>query len=181
MKYGIRLLFVASAALVLTACSSMDKKDDGTPAETVDRSSGTATDQGSATATGVQQISPVSLQALEDPSSTVYQRVIYFEFDSSTVRSEFLPVLSAHAGLLAANPGVRVRLEGHADERGSREYNLGLGERRSQAVERLLVLNGSGANQLDSVSYGEERPVAFGHDESAWTQNRRVEIIYPDR
>jgi peptidoglycan-associated lipoprotein len=92
-----------------------------------------------------------------------------------------MQLITAHAAYLAENPGLRVRLEGHADERGSREYNLGLGERRSQSVERLLVLNGAGGNQLETISFGEERPAALGHDENAWWQNRRVEIVYPAR
>ena len=86
--------------------------------------------------------------------------------------------MAAHARYLAANPTVRVRLEGHTDERGSREYNIGLGERRAQAVRRALLLQGATETQLSTVSYGAERPAAAGSNEAAWAQNRRVEIVY---
>jgi peptidoglycan-associated lipoprotein len=105
-------------------------------------------------------------------------RVVYFDFDSSEVRGTGVEVVAAHARYLAANPATRVRLEGHTDERGSREYNIGLGERRAQAVRRALMLQGALDGQLATVSYGEERPAAAGHDEEAWAKNRRVEIVY---
>jgi peptidoglycan-associated lipoprotein len=106
------------------------------------------------------------------------RRVIYFDFDSSEIRGEGTEIVSAHARSLANSQGVRVRLEGHTDERGSREYNIGLGERRAQAVRRAMMLQGAGESQVSTVSYGEERPAAAGSDESAWAQNRRVEIVY---
>ena len=105
-------------------------------------------------------------------------RVVYFEFDSSEVRGTGVDLVAAHARYLAANPATRVRLEGHTDERGSREYNIGLGERRAQAVRRALMLQGALDGQISTVSYGEERPAAAGHDEEAWAKNRRVEIVY---
>lgn len=105
-------------------------------------------------------------------------RVVYFDFDSSEIKGAGVEVVAAHARYLAANPGTRVRLEGHTDERGSREYNIGLGERRAQAVRRALMLQGAIDGQLSTVSYGEERPAAPGHDEEAWAKNRRVEIVY---
>jgi len=105
-------------------------------------------------------------------------RVVYFDFDSSEVRGTGVEVVAAHARYLAANPATRVRLEGHTDERGSREYNIGLGERRAQAVRRALMLQGALDGQISTVSYGEERPAAAGHDEEAWAKNRRVEIVY---
>ena len=103
---------------------------------------------------------------------------IYFDFDSSEIRPEFNTVLAAHGKKLAADRTLRIRLEGNTDERGSAEYNVALGERRAQAVKRALLLQGAGAQQLTTVSYGEERPVAEGHDETAWAQNRRVDIVY---
>ncbi len=105
-------------------------------------------------------------------------RVIYFDFDSSEIKGAGVEVVAAHAKYLAANPAQRVRLEGHTDERGSREYNIGLGERRAQAVRRALMLQGAAEGQLSTVSYGEERPAVTGHDEDAWAKNRRVEIVY---
>lgn len=105
-------------------------------------------------------------------------RVIYFDFDSSEIRPEFVSVIAAHAHALARNASVRVRLEGHTDERGSPEYNIGLGERRAQAVRRALMLQGVTEAQLATVSYGEERPAVPGKDEAAWAKNRRVEFVY---
>lgn len=104
--------------------------------------------------------------------------IVYFEFDQSDIRAEFNAMLSAHADFLTTRPGARVRLEGHADETGSREYNIGLGERRAQAVRRILMLQGASASQLTTVSYGEERPNALGSDEESYSLNRRVELVY---
>jgi peptidoglycan-associated lipoprotein len=104
--------------------------------------------------------------------------IIYFDFDRSDIRPEFAELIATHARHLSGNGSIRVRLEGHTDERGSREYNVALGERRSQAVRRALMLRGAGDPQLTTVSYGEERPAAEGSDESAYEKNRRVEIVY---
>jgi len=104
--------------------------------------------------------------------------VIYFEFDSSEVRMQDQELVAAHAIALNQDTFKNVRLEGHADERGSREYNIGLAERRSQAVRQLLMIQGVSASQIQTVSFGEERPVAFGNSESDYAQNRRVEITY---
>jgi peptidoglycan-associated lipoprotein len=106
------------------------------------------------------------------------QRVIYFDFDNAEIRSEYRDVVAAHAQNLARSPNMKVRLEGHADERGSREYNIGLGERRAQSVRRALMLQGVGDGQIVTVSYGEERPAQAGSDESTWAKNRRVELVY---
>lgn len=107
-------------------------------------------------------------------------RVIYFGFDQSDVDPDSVAVLEEHGAYLAGRTAVKVRLEGHADERGSREYNIGLGERRAQAVRRILLLQGVVASQLSTVSYGEERPAVLGSDEEAWSLNRRVELVYSD-
>jgi peptidoglycan-associated lipoprotein len=104
--------------------------------------------------------------------------VIYFDFDQSEMRPEYTDLLARHATHLANNPGTSARLEGHADERGSREYNIGLGERRSQTVRRMMLIQGASANQISTVSFGEERPAAVGSDEEAYSLNRRVEIKY---
>lgn len=117
----------------------------------------------------------ISFRDIEDALNV---RVIYFDYDSSTITAEQSNIVEAHSRYLASNPGVRVTLEGHADERGSREYNLALGERRAIAVKRQFVLLGVTEKQILSKSYGEERPVAQGNSELAWQQNRRVEIIY---
>jgi peptidoglycan-associated lipoprotein len=113
------------------------------------------------------------------PGEAGSRTIIYFDFDSDASRPEYSEMLVAHANYLEENPGAAVRLEGHADERGSREYNIGLGERRAQAVRRSLLLQGVGSAQVSTVSYGEERPAVTGDDEEAWAMNRRVEIVYP--
>ncbi len=136
----------------------------------------------SAQITGIQDGSSIGRSELtlsdKSPSNLLNTRVIYFDFDRSKVKAEFTDVIAAHAEYLANNPGAQMKLEGHADERGSREYNIGLGERRGNSVARHLGLQGASRGQLDVVSYGEERPVAMGHDEASWRLNRRVEIIY---
>jgi len=106
------------------------------------------------------------------------ERILYFDFDSSEIKPEYVATLAAHARTLSGNASIRVRLEGHTDERGSPEYNIGLGERRAQAVRRALLLQGVGEGQVGTVSYGEERPAVPGQTEEAWTKNRRVEIVY---
>lgn len=114
----------------------------------------------------------------DDYTAGELTNVIYFDFDSAEVRADFTDVVARHALVLANDSSIRVRLEGHADERGSREYNIGLGERRSQSVRRMLMIQGASAAQISTVSFGEERPVALGSDEDSWAQNRRVEIKY---
>lgn len=105
--------------------------------------------------------------------------IVYFDYDSSQIRSEFLPLLAAHARYANRFRTASIRLEGHSDERGSREYNIALGERRARAVLGALQLQGVPAAQLDTVSYGEERPAVSGSSEASWSRNRRVEITYP--
>ncbi|MEC7431964.1 MAG: peptidoglycan-associated lipoprotein Pal, partial [Pseudomonadota bacterium] len=102
----------------------------------------------------------------------------YFDFDTSEIKPDARDVLVAHARYLANNPRQQVRLEGHADERGTKEYNLALGERRANAVQRFLIVNGASRGQIETVSYGEEKPAVRGSTESAWAQNRRVELVF---
>jgi peptidoglycan-associated lipoprotein len=104
--------------------------------------------------------------------------IVYFEYDRAEIKPEFVPIVTAHAKYLNTNSSNKVRLEGHSDERGSREYNIGLGERRAQAVRRALMLQGVTEAQITTVSYGEERPSVQGSDESAYAKNRRVELVY---
>ena len=116
---------------------------------------------------------------VEGPTAGLLKnRIIYFDFDSSEIRGEYASQISAHAKYLASNASIRVRIEGNTDERGSREYNIGLGERRAQAVRRALMLQGVAESQITTVSYGEERPAVTGHTEEAWSRNRRAEIVY---
>lgn len=111
-------------------------------------------------------------------AALVGHTIIYFDFDSAAIRPEYAESIAAHAANLVEDPGLSIRLEGHTDERGSREYNIGLGERRAQAVRQALMLQGVSAGQVSTVSYGEERPAVTGGDEEAYAMNRRVEIVY---
>ena len=113
-----------------------------------------------------------------DNDSCLRQRVVYFDYDQADIRSEFQAIMACHAKYLTDRPSSAVTLEGHADERGSREYNLGLGERRGNAVSSALQANGGSAGQITGVSYGEERPTCTDSSEDCWAKNRRVEIVY---
>ncbi len=115
---------------------------------------------------------------LENPNSLLATRLIYFDFDQSSIGMDYLDVVSAHAEYLATNPQVSVRLEGHGDERGTREYNLGLGEQRANSVRDILMAEGVSDMQIVVVSYGEERTASYEHNEEAWALNRRVEFVY---
>ena len=178
-------IFLACLLLgLLSACETTTKKDDG-GAAVEDRSSGSATTadhpddyQEGATSYGTGADSLGGISELDDPQNPLSIRVIYFEYDSSEIQEQFREVVEAHSAYLANNPNVTVVLEGHADERGSREYNLALGERRAQTVKRQIALLGVPNTQIRTTSYGEERPAVDGHDEASWSQNRRVEILY---
>lgn len=127
---------------------------------------------------GVDSRTQYTGDPLNDPDSLLSKRTVYFDFDKSNIKPEARKIIEAHAEYLAGHPNVRIVLEGHCDERGTREYNLGLGERRAKSVEQVLNLLGVSGSQLEMVSYGEERPAAMGHDESSWALNRRVEFVY---
>jgi peptidoglycan-associated lipoprotein len=120
----------------------------------------------------------LDVSSLNDPNSPLSQRVLYFELDSSQIQDIDRDIITVHAEFLAAHSDITIVLEGHADERGSREYNIALGEKRAKSVKQLMTLQGVGDNQIQVISFGEERPVALGHDNSAWNLNRRVEILY---
>lgn len=126
--------------------------------------------------TSYETTTPSSSLGQTDPA--LQGRVVYFDFDRYDIRYDSEAVLSAHAAYLSANPGARLRVEGHADERGTREYNMALGERRAKAAAAYLASKGASSSQIEVISYGEERPVSVGHDESSWAQNRRAELNY---
>ncbi len=170
MNTMTRLLIAAATVAALAACS---KKEVTKPAEdTITPPATTQTDTGN---TG--RYTPEDL----DRDPCLVKRVVYFDFDKSDIKSEFASILACHAKYLTDRPSARITLEGHADERGSREYNLGLGERRGNAVNGALLSNGGSASQLTVVSYGEERPTCTDSSEGCWGQNRRVEIVYTAR
>jgi peptidoglycan-associated lipoprotein len=172
-----KMLPVAVLALLLSACAT-DTRDVPPEPEPEPRPT-EPTDP-----VEVDRVDPADYadsRNLDNPDSLLSEREIFFEFDRSDVRSEYVPIIEAHAAYLRANPSARMLLEGHADERGSREYNLGLGERRGNSVRDLMLANGASSDQIEVVSYGEERPVCRQSSESCWERNRRVEIVYTAR
>ena len=175
LKSHAKTLAIALSLAVVAGCSSTGGSQDG------DMDGGLAGGSGGVT-TGTAGGSGVngnqSGQMTDADGRIPATRTIYFEFDSDTIRSEFEPVLTAHARFLRANPSATVILQGHTDERGTREYNLALGERRAGSVERYLNVQGVSPSQVEVVSYGEERPAARGANEQAYAQNRRVVFAY---
>lgn len=133
-----------------------------------------------ATAELFEPISPnaAMVDPLDDPNSMLAKRSVFHSFDSDAIQNENKAIIQAHAKYLADNPERKVRLEGNTDERGSSEYNLALGQRRANGVKKMLILGGADANQVEAVSFGEEKPRATAHNESAWAQNRRTDIVY---
>jgi len=173
MDNKIRLAVVFLAALTLAACAG----GEATKPTVEDKSLGTGAEpSGAGARPGVEG---KALDTKADMAKDLLgKRRVHFAFDSSAVDDENRAIVEAHAAYLAANKNIKVVLEGHADERGSREYNLALGERRAQAVERMFKVLGVSSDRIKTVSYGEEKPIAMDHNESAWALNRRVEIIY---
>jgi len=118
------------------------------------------------------------MAALHDPNSILSKRSVYFDFDSFVVKDEYKPLVEAHARFLQQHPDMRMTIQGNTDERGSHEYNIALGQKRADAVKRMMVLLGASDSQIETVSFGKEKPKNPGHDESAWAQNRRDDIVY---
>jgi peptidoglycan-associated lipoprotein len=165
-------LAVAASAMLLAGCAGTGGSKDDPGASIEDRGgSGAVT-------SGVGQGGPWTSSPLDNPNSLLYTKTVYFDFDQSTIRSEFVDVLRAHAAYLNTNRSTGVLIEGHADERGSREYNVALGERRANAVRSFLEAEGVDSGQINTISYGEERPVSLGHDEVSWAENRRGVLVY---
>jgi peptidoglycan-associated lipoprotein len=121
---------------------------------------------------------PVAQNPLHDPANILFKRSVYFAYDKFDVTSEYRPLVEAHAKYLVAHGGAKVAIQGNCDERGSREYNLALGQRRADAVGKVMTLLGVPSRQIETVSFGEEKPKALGHDEAAWAENRRGDIVY---
>ena len=173
-----RLFFVISLTILLLGCSKDQVKEDE-PVEVTDLTADPASsNEDGAQTYGAEDDSGPAFSQLDDPQSPLSVRTIYFEYDSSEISSDYRSTVEAHSLYLQQNPSTSVILEGHGAERGSREYNLALGERRAKAVKQQMLLRGANSNQIKLVSYGEERPASDGHDESSWQQNRRVEILY---
>ena len=168
MNRSVRLIAAAALCTLAVACSKKVKEEPQAP---VDTGTSTTTPTGPSTS-GLY--GPGDL----DTDACLRQRVVYFDLDKEDVKPEFQAIMACHAKYLRDRPSSRITLQGHTDERGSRAYNQALGERRGNGVNSALQANGGSASQLTVVSYGEERPVCTESNESCWSQNRRVEIVY---
>ena len=176
MKKAILYILVAIAA---AACASKETSDTG-PAVS-DRSTAVPSPNASSGGSTTQQqrpTQPIAGNPLTDPNNPLSKRSVYFDYDSNAVKDEYRNVVTAHSRYMADKRDSRIRIEGNCDERGSREYNLALGQRRAEAVKKLITVLGVADGRIETTSYGEEKPVAPGHDESAWAQNRRADIKY---
>ncbi|MGE5104900.1 MAG: peptidoglycan-associated lipoprotein Pal [Betaproteobacteria bacterium] len=177
-------LLVAIIAAALAGCSTTPTteapvEDRGTAGATAPGAGGAQTGGAqSGGVTGSQLGGAQGAAALRDPNSILSKRSVYFDFDSFVVKDEFKPLVEAHARYLQQNANARMTIQGNTDERGSREYNIALGQKRADAVKRMMLLLGARDNQIETVSFGEERPKNPGHDESAWAENRRDDIVY---
>jgi peptidoglycan-associated lipoprotein len=170
-------LVAAALTLLLAACASQAPAPEQNPAGVQD---GKTNPVGGATATPIASsaVDPYSLAALKDPSSAVFKRSIFFDYDQYAIKDEFKPLIEAHAKFLAKNPSIKMLIQGNADERGSREYNLALGQKRAEAVKKALALLGAREEQLEAVSLGKEKPRCSESTEACWAQNRRGDMLY---
>ncbi len=174
-----KILIGMSVLLLLSACASKEPVKDVPVTDTKKPDTTTATPKtDTSTRTDTVKSDPVSGNPLKDPGNILSKREVFFDYDKDVVRDEFRSLLQAHAKYLVDNKNRRIRLEGHADERGSREYNMALGQRRADAVRRVLSVLGVTDTRIEMISFGEDKPKSNGHDEGSWAQNRRAEIVY---
>lgn len=176
--HRLMITLLVAASLALTACGPKVKKPSSTAGTEIGGNGAQGSGAGPSGSASAATTGNPDDETAGPQGGLLATRIVYFDFDSSDLKGEATDVVAAHAKYLGTNPAARIRLEGHTDERGSPEYNVGLGERRAQAVRHALLLQGATDVQISTVSYGEERPAVAGHDEAAWTKNRRVEIIY---
>ena len=176
-----RILISAALAIVLAGCGSTDVKEEGAPVESRKPDTVTAppvTPAPKTPTTGSIKTESVAVNPLKDPGNILSKRTVYFDYDSTVVKDEYKPLVTAHARYLTDNRGRRAVIQGNTDERGSREYNLALGQRRADSVKKIMMLLGASDNQIETVSFGEEKPVEMGSSEAAWSKNRRADIVY---
>jgi peptidoglycan-associated lipoprotein len=181
-----RLIVAAAFVALLAGCQTQPTTQTAAPVE--DRSAAGSTTPGGASTAGAGTGSVAGSQQgarpgttgnpLRDPASPLSKRVVFFDFDSFAVRDEFRPLIEAHGRYLAQNRNARMTIQGNTDERGSREYNIALGQKRADSVKRMMTLLGAGEAQIETVSFGKEKPRNQGHDEAAWAENRRDDILY---
>lgn len=178
LKINIKFIAVLVGTTFLAACSSGPKVDDAALGMKSVEQTTVMTAVAAPESKVVQVVAPAHL----DPQSVLSKnRSVFFEFDDYSIKNEYVSVVDIHSKYLAKNPKLSVRVEGNADERGGREYNLALGQKRAEAVARAMKLMGSKDSQIEAVSFGSEKPKATGHDESSWAQNRRVDITYQSK
>lgn len=170
------LALMLTSAMLVAACSSPVKLDDKAAVE--DRTGSTTGQGADPRSVGTVNATRSGMDPLNDPQGVLAKRSIYFDLDSYSVKDEFKPVLEAHARYLNANKSRQIVIQGNTDERGGREYNLALGQKRAEAVRRALALLGVQESQMEAVSFGKEKPKALGSDEAAWAENRRADIAY---
>jgi peptidoglycan-associated lipoprotein len=179
----IQTSIAALSLALLAGCSSTGPEqpaaptEDRTPSAPTGDTSGSAVNQGQVDSRGMSAEEALMAQ-LKDPNSPLSKRIIYFDYDSYTIQDSYASLISAHAKFLAANPKMKMLIQGNTDERGSREYNLALGQKRAEAVKRALLLLGVQEAQVESVSLGEEKPRMVGSDEASYAENRRSELLY---
>ena len=179
LKNQLTLTAVLGISLFLGACSSGLKVDDASLAAKNVEQPVAAVAAVAPAAAPMSKVVQVIVPAHLDPQSALLKnRSVFFEFDDFSIKKEYVPVVENHSKYLTTNPKLTVRVEGNADERGGREYNLALGQKRAEAVARSMKLFGSKDAQIEAVSFGSEKPKAIGHDETSWAQNRRVDITY---
>ncbi|MGH8737570.1 MAG: peptidoglycan-associated lipoprotein Pal [Burkholderiales bacterium] len=167
------ILIASSFALLLGACASQQSAESPQAASAPQASTPAPAPQ----AQPVEQPA-MAMNPLHDPNSILAKRSIYFDFDKSNIKADFRPLVEAHAGYMTGHASATMRIEGNCDERGSREYNLALGQRRADSLRKAMVLLGVSDTRIETISWGEEKPRAMGHNEAAWSQNRRDDIIY---
>lgn len=173
---SLPVLMIAIATLALAGCPKKPTTVPEGSGSTSAEGSGANAGQGEGQVGEGRELPGASGSASGGPAGVA--NIIYFDFDRSDIRPEYASLINSHAKFLSSSGTIRIRVEGHTDERGSREYNIALAERRAQAVRQALKLQGAGDSQLTTVSYGEERPAVAGSDESAYEKNRRVELVY---
>jgi peptidoglycan-associated lipoprotein len=174
-----RLVTFSALTLLLAACGSQPPAPEQNPAGVESRTPGAVKIEGTpVTTVRPENFDPNSIAALKDPRSPLSKRSIYFDYDSYVVKDEFQGLLAAHGKFLAANPKMKMMIQGNADERGSREYNLALGQKRADAVRKALALLGVKEDQLEAVSLGEEKPACTETTEECWAKNRRGDMLY---
>ena len=179
MKRIVAIALLMAGAALLSGCPKKHNVVEPPTAGTqVPGSSNTTGTEGASTSGRALGGDAAAQGANAMTTGPLAKRIIYFDFDKSEIKPEFADTVSAHARNLTSHPNLKMKLEGNTDERGTREYNIGLGERRAQAVRRALMLQGVAESQLPTVSFGAERPAVEGDDEAAWSQNRRVELVY---